>query len=61
MELVTGRVERTLITALRDLLLLAALLAYAAGLVILYPMVASSVAKNVSESNDAPPTQFVAP
>ena len=36
----------------KTLALLAALLAYAAGFVILYPIVAGSVAKSVSEGND---------
>jgi hypothetical protein len=41
--------------------LLAALLAYAAGFVILYPMVAGSVAKSVAEGNDPAMMQFVSP
>jgi hypothetical protein len=43
------------------LVLLAALLAYAAGSAILYPIVASSVAESVSEGNDPPLLQFVGP
>jgi hypothetical protein len=43
------------------LALLTALLAYAAMFVVLYPIVASSVEKSVSEGNDPAPTQFVAP
>ena len=46
---------------IKTLALLAALLAYAAGFVILYPIVASSVAKSVSEDNDPALIQFVAP
>jgi hypothetical protein len=46
---------------LQTLALLAALLAYAAGFVILYPIVASSVAESVSEGNDPALLQFVAP
>jgi hypothetical protein len=45
----------------RSVLLLAALLAYAAGFVLLYPLVASSVAKSVAEGNDPALMQFVAP
>lgn len=41
--------------------LLAALLAYAAVFVMLYPLVASSVAKSVSEGNDPALLQFVGP
>ncbi len=44
-----------------SLLLLAALLAYAAGFVFLYPTVANSVAKSVAEGADPALTQFVAP
>jgi hypothetical protein len=46
---------------LKTLLLLVALLAYAAGFVILYPIVASSVTKSVSEGNDPALLQFVGP
>jgi hypothetical protein len=46
---------------IKTLALLIALLAYAAGFVLLYPIVASSVTKSVSEGNDPAPTQFVAP
>ena len=45
----------------KTLLLLAALLAYAAGFVLLYPIVASSVTKSVSEGNDPGMMQFVGP
>jgi hypothetical protein len=48
MGLAIGRVERALITALRDLPLAAALLAYGAVFAILYPIAASSAAKSVS-------------
>ena len=48
-------------SALKTLLLLAALLAYAAGFVILYPIVASSVTKSVSEGDDPALVQFVGP
>ena len=46
---------------LKTLALLAALLAYGAGFVILYPLVASSVAESVSEGNDPALLQFVGP
>ena len=46
---------------IKTLALLAALLAYAAGFVILYPIVASSVAESVSEGNDPALMQFVGP
>jgi len=48
-------------STLKTFLLLAALLAYAAGFVILYPIVESSVAKSVSEGNDPALLQFVGP
>ena len=48
-------------SALKTLLLAAVLLAYAAGFVILYPIVASSVTKSVSEGNDPGLMQFVGP
>jgi hypothetical protein len=48
-------------SALKTFLLLAALLAYAAGFVILYPIVAGSVTKSVSEGNDPALLQFVGP
>jgi hypothetical protein len=41
--------------------LLAALLAYAAGFALLYPIVASSVAKSVAQGNDPALIEFVAP
>jgi hypothetical protein len=47
-------------TTLKSLLLLAALLAYFAGFVIL-SIVANSVAKSVSEGNDPALLQFVGP
>jgi hypothetical protein len=37
------------------------LLAYAAGFVILYPMVASSVAESVAQGNNPALLQFVGP
>ena len=46
---------------LKTLLMLAALLAYAAGFVILYPIVASSVTKSVSEGNAPGLAQLVGP
>lgn len=46
---------------IKALALLTVLLAYAAVFVVLYPIVASSVRKSVSEGNDPAPTQFVAP
>jgi hypothetical protein len=46
---------------IKTLALLAALLAYAAGFVVLYPFVASSVAGSVSEGNDPALLQFVGP
>jgi hypothetical protein len=48
-------------STIKTLALLAALLAYAAGFVILYPIVAGSVAKSVSEGNDPAMMQFVSP
>jgi hypothetical protein len=48
-------------TPLKTFLLLAALLAYAAGAVILYPIAAGSVAKSISEGNDPGLLQFVGP
>jgi hypothetical protein len=47
--------------SLKTFLLLAALLAYATGFLVLYPVVASSVAKSVSEGNDPAFLQFVGP
>ena len=47
--------------AIKTLVLLAALLAYAAGFVLLYPIVAGSVAKSVSEGADPALMQFVGP
>jgi hypothetical protein len=46
---------------IKTLILLAALLAYATGFVLLHPIVASSVAKSVSEGNDPALMQFVGP
>jgi len=46
---------------IKTLALLAALLAYGAGFVILYPLVASSVAESVSAGNDPALLQFVGP
>jgi hypothetical protein len=46
-------------TTLKTFLLLGALLAYAAGAAVLYPIVAGSVAKSVSEGNDPGLLQFV--
>ncbi len=46
---------------IKTLALLAALLAYAAGFAILYPIVANSVAESVSEGNDPALLQFVGP
>jgi hypothetical protein len=48
-------------TTPRTFLLLAALLAYAAGAVILYPIAATSVAKSISEGNDPGLLEFVGP
>ena len=48
-------------SALKTVLLSASLLAYAAGFVILYPLVQSSVTKSVSQGNDPALLQFVAP
>ena len=45
----------------KTFLLLAALLIYAAGFVVLYPLVASSVSESVSEGNDPALLQFVGP
>ena len=47
--------------SLKTFLLLAALLAYATGFLVLHPLVASSVAKSVSEGNDPALLQFVGP
>jgi hypothetical protein len=47
--------------SIKTLALLAALVAYAAGFVTLYPAVARSVAKSVAEGNDPALMQFVAP
>ncbi len=46
---------------LKTLVLLAALLAYGAGFVFLYPIVASSVAESVVEGNDPGLLPFVSP
>ncbi len=48
-------------TSSTSLMLLLALLVYAVGFVLLYPVVASSVAKSVSEGNDPALLQFVGP
>jgi hypothetical protein len=48
-------------STIKTLVLLAVLLAYAAVFVILYPIVASSVTKSVSEGNDPALLQFVGP
>jgi hypothetical protein len=48
-------------SALKTFLLITALLTYAAGFVILYPIVASRVAECVSEGNDPALLQFVSP
>jgi hypothetical protein len=48
-------------STVQTFLLLAALLAYAAGFIILYPIVASSVAKSIVEGNDPALLQFVGP
>ena len=48
-------------TTVKTLLLLAGLLAYAAGFVILYPIVAASVAKSVTDGNNPVLLQFVGP
>ena len=47
--------------ALTMFLLSAALLAYAAGFLVLYPLVANSVAESVSAGNDPALLQFVGP
>jgi hypothetical protein len=47
--------------AVRTAALLAALLAYAAGFVILYPIAQASVSKSAAEGNDPTPAMFVAP
>ena len=46
---------------IKTLALLVALLAYAAGFLVLYPIVASSVAESVSQGNDPALLQFVGP
>ena len=48
-------------SALKTFLLITALLAYAAGFVLLYPIVANSVAESVTEGNDPVLLQFVGP
>ena len=48
-------------STIKTLALLATLLAYAAGFVILYPIVAGSVAKSVAEGNDPATMLFVSP
>jgi hypothetical protein len=48
-------------SALKIVLLSAALLAYATGFVTLYPIVESSVTKSVSQGNDPALLQFVGP
>jgi hypothetical protein len=45
----------------RTVALLAALLAYAAGFAILYPIAQASVSKSAAEGNDPTPTMFVGP
>jgi hypothetical protein len=47
--------------AIKTLLLIVALLAYAAGFMILYPLAASSVAASVAEGGAPGPAQFVGP
>ena len=47
--------------AIKTLVLLAALLAYAAGFVLLHSIVAGSVANSVSDGADPALTQFVGP
>jgi hypothetical protein len=47
--------------AIKTLLLITALLAYAAGFVVLYPLAASSVAASEAESGAAALMQFVGP
>jgi hypothetical protein len=46
---------------IKTLALLAALLVYAVGFVLLYPAVAKSVAESVTEGNDPALLQFVGP
>jgi hypothetical protein len=46
---------------LRTAALLAALLAYAIGFAVLYPLVQASVSKSAAEGNDPALTDFVAP
>jgi hypothetical protein len=48
-------------STIKTLALLAVLLAYAAGFVILYPIVAGSVAESVAQGNDPALLQFVSP
>jgi hypothetical protein len=48
-------------TTLKSWVLLIALLAYAAGFVLLYPIVANSVAQSVAQGDDPALMQFVAP
>jgi hypothetical protein len=50
-----------IVPTVRTAALLAALLAYAAGFAILYPIAQASVSKSAAEGNDPTPTMFVAP
>jgi hypothetical protein len=45
----------------RTAALLTALLAYAAGVAILYPVAKASLSRSAAEGNDPTPTMFVAP
>ena len=47
--------------AIRTAVLLVALILYAAGFVILYPLAAESVAASAAAGGDTAPAQFVAP
>ena len=46
---------------MRTAALLTALLAYAAGFAILYPVAQASLSRSAAEGNDPTPTMFVAP
>jgi hypothetical protein len=50
-----------IVQTIKTAAVLVVLLAYAAGFVILYPIVQASVSKSVSEGNNPTPAMFVAP
>ena len=60
-DFVSAYPHSTAAPTIKTLALLAVLLAYAAGFVILYPIVAGSVAESVAQGNDPVLLQFVSP